>query len=173
MDVFLEILKYALPSIFLLILSYMMLANYAENDERRRMYFLKKDTQKNALPIRLQAYERLALFLERINPDRLLVRVSSKGLTVNQYQNLLNQQIRSEFEHNLSQQVYISEEAWNFMVSAKSSVVGMINSWAQELDPKAPGAELRQLVLNKVMEMEHFPTKRALSYLKNEVRKNF
>jgi hypothetical protein len=173
MDVFLEILKYALPSIFLLILSYMMLANYAENDERRRMYFLKKDTQKNALPIRLQAYERLALFLERITPDRLLVRVSSKGLTVNQYQNLLNQQIRNEFEHNLSQQVYISEEAWNFMVSAKSSVVGMINNWAQELDPKAPGAELRQLVLNKVMEMEHFPTKRALSYLKNEVRKNF
>ncbi len=173
MDVFLEILKYALPSIFLLILTYMMLSNYAENDERRRMYFLKKDTQKNALPIRLQAYERLALFLERINPDRLLVRVSSKNLTVSQYQTLLNQQIRSEFEHNFSQQIYVSDEAWSFIVSAKSSVVGMINSWAQELKPDEPGAKLRELILNKVMEMESFPTKRALRYLKNEVHKNF
>jgi hypothetical protein len=173
MDVFLEILKYALPSIFLLILTYMMLSNYADNDERRRMYFLKKDTQKNALPIRLQAYERLALFLERINPDRLLVRVSSKNLTVSQYQTILNQQVRSEFEHNFSQQIYVSDEAWGITVSAKSSVVGMINSWAQELDPQEPGSRLRELILNRVMEMESFPTKRALRYLKNEVHKNF
>lgn len=173
MEVFLEILKYALPSIFLLILTYMMLSNFIDNEESRRSYFLKKETQKSALPIRMQAYERMSLFLERINPDRLLVRVSSKNLTVSQYQSLLNAQIRQEFEHNFSQQIYISDEAWNFIVNAKSSVVGMINNWAQELEPDAPGNKLRQHILNKVMEMENFPTKRALQYLKGEVRRNF
>lgn len=173
MDVFLEILKYALPSIFLLILCYMMLSNFIDNEEKRRQYFLRRDTQKSALPTRLQAYERMALFLERINPDRLLVRVSSKNLTVNQYQNILTAQIRQEFEHNFSQQVYISEEAWGFIVSAKSSVVGMINNWAQELPNDAPGHKLREHILKKVMEMESFPTKRALNYLKSEVRRNF
>lgn len=173
MEVFLEILKYALPSIFLLIMTYMMLSNFVDNEEKRRSYFLKKETQKSALPIRMQAYERMSLFLERINPDRLLVRVSSKNLTVSQYQGLLNAQIRQEFEHNFSQQIYISDEAWSFIVNAKSSVVGMINNWAQELEPDAPGSKLRQHILNKVMEMENFPTKRALAYLKSEVRRNF
>ena len=94
MDIILEILKYALPSIFLLLLTYMMLSNFMENEEKRRSYFLKKETQKSALPIRLQAYERLSLFLERITPDRLLLRVPSKGLNVSQYRNLLVQNIR-------------------------------------------------------------------------------
>lgn len=144
-----------------------------DNEEKRRAYFLKKDTQKSALPTRLIAYERLTMFLERINPDRLLVRVSSKNLSVSQYQRLLNQQIRTEFEHNFSQQVYVSDEAWNFVVNAKSAVVGMINNWAQELDPDEQGFKLRELILKHMMEMEHFPTKTALSYLKGEVRKNF
>lgn len=173
MEVFLDILKYSLPAIFILVLAYMMLSNFMDNEEKRRAYFLKKDTQKNALPVRLQAYERLSLFLERINPDRLLVRVSSRNLTVNQYQNVLTRQIREEFEHNFAQQIYVSEEAWAFIVNAKSSVVGMINNWAQELDAQEPGDKLREHILNEVMKMESFPTKRALSYLKNEVQKNF
>ena len=62
MELFIEILKYALPSIFLLILTYMMLSNFMENEEKRRLYFLKKETQKSALPVRMSAYERVALF---------------------------------------------------------------------------------------------------------------
>ncbi len=173
MEVLIEILKYALPSIFLLIMAYMMLSNFIDNEEKRRMYFLRKETQKSALPTRLQAYERMALFLERINPDRLLVRVSSRNLTVKQYQNILNQQIRQEFEHNLSQQIYLSDEAWSFVVRAKSAVVGMINNWAQELPADEPGDNLRKRILEKTMEMESFPTKHALHYLKSEIRRNF
>ena len=173
MDVFLEILKYALPSIFLLILCYMMLSNFMDNEEKRRLYFLKKETQKSALPIRLQAYERLSIFLERITPDRLLVRVSSQNLTVKQYQNILDHAIRTEFEHNLSQQIYLSEDAWRMIITAKSATVGIINNIAEELDSRADGVELRKLILNRVMEMESFPTKKALAYLKAEVKKNF
>ncbi len=173
MEIFLEILKYALPSIFLLILCYMMLANFMENEEKRRSYFLKKETQKSALPVRFQAYERVTLFLERITPDRLLPRLSSKGMNVKQYHNLLVNTIRVEFEHNLSQQIYISEEAWRLVVAAKSSTVGLINSIAQGLDQEAEGIELSKKILNRAMEMESFPTKKALVYLKSEVKRDF
>ena len=57
------------------------------------------------LPLRLQAYERMALFLERIDPNQLVMRIHTGGLTVSQEQNLLLTAIRSEFEHNLSQQI--------------------------------------------------------------------
>ncbi len=173
MDVILDILKYALPSIFLLILCYMMLTNFMENEEKRRSYFLKKETQKSALPIRLQAYERLSLFLERITPDRLLVRLHSQGLNAQQYQNLLTDTIRTEFEHNLSQQIYVSDEAWKLLVDAKSATVGIINNIAREMKPDDDGMKLRKIILSKTMEMESFPTKRALRYLKGEVRRDF
>lgn len=137
------------------------------------MYFLKKETQKSALPVRMAAYERVALFLERIHPDRLLIRVPSKGLTVRQYRNLLTDSIRVEFEHNLSQQIYLSDEAWSLVVNSKSATVGMINNWAQEVDPNADAFEFSKLILNKVMEMEGFPTKKAIRYLKGEIRANF
>ncbi len=173
MEVFIEILKYALPSIFLLVLTYMMLSNFMDNEEKRRIYFLKKETQKSALPVRMSAYERVALFLERIHPDRLLIRVPSKGLKARQYRNLLTDSIRIEFEHNLSQQIYLSDEAWSLVVNAKSATVGMINNWAQEVDPEAEAFELSKHILNKVMEMDGFPTKKALRYLKGEIKANF
>lgn len=144
-----------------------------ENEEKRRSYFLKKETQKSALPVRLQAYERISMFLERITPERLLLRVSSKGMSVQQYRKLLVTSIRQEFEHNLSQQIYMSEEAWKLVVTSKSATVGIINNVAEELDPKADGVLLSKTLLNKAMEMESFPTKKALGFLKAEVKRDF
>lgn len=173
MEIVIEILKYSLPSVFLLLLCYMMLSNFMENEEKRRSYFLKKETQKSALPVRLQAYERISMFLERITPERLLLRVSSKGMSVQQYRKLLVTSIRQEFEHNLSQQIYMSEEAWKLVVTSKSATVGIINNVAEELDPKADGVLLSKTLLNKAMEMESFPTKKALGFLKAEVKRDF
>jgi hypothetical protein len=173
MEIVVEILKYSLPSIFLLLLCYMMLSNFMENEEKRRSYFLKKETQKSALPIRLQAYERVSMFLERITPERLLLRVSSKGLSVQQYRRLLVDSIKLEFEHNLSQQIYMSEEAWKLIVRSKSATVGIINNVAEELDPKADGVQLSKTLLNRTMEMESYPTRKALGFLKAEVRRDF
>ncbi len=169
MDVIFDILKYALPSVFLLILAYMMLSNFMENEEKRRHYFLKKETQKTSIPARLAAYERLALFLERITPSQLIVRVSSKNLNVRQYQGLLVKTIRSEYEHNVSQQIYISDRAWKYIVTSKSAIVSIINQLAGELDPESPGIELGKKVINHFMEMDAEPSRKALAYLKSEL----
>ena len=173
MDVVLDILKYALPSIFLLILAYMMLSNFMENEEKRRLYYLRKETQKSSIPARLAAYERLALFLERITPSQLVVRVSSKGLNVREYQTVLVKSIRSEYEHNVSQQIYISDRAWRYIVTSKSAIVSIINQLANELNPKDDGIELGKKVLNHFMEMDLEPSRKALAFLKSELAKEF
>lgn len=173
MDLFLEILKFALPSIFLLVMTYLMLSNFMDNEEKRRSYFLKKETQKSALPIRMQAYERMAMFLERITLDRLLVRLPVKDMNVGQYRHLLVDIIRQEFEHNLSQQIYMSENAWRLIVRAKSTTVTLINNAAAELREEDKAIELSKKLLNQVMEMENYPTKQALVYIKGEVKRNF
>lgn len=173
MEVLFEILKYSLPAGMLLLLAYLMFSSFIENEEKRRHYFLKKESQKTALPTRMQAYERLTLFLERIHPDRLLLRVSSHNLKVRDYQNLLSKQIRSEYEHNLSQQIYVSEEAWRMVVNAKSTTIGHINTWAQDLDPEAPAVELRKHILNKSMELESNPIQYAIRVLRTEIQENF
>ncbi len=82
------------------------------------------------LPLRLQAYERMALFLERIEPNQLVMRIHSNGLTVAQEQNLLLTAIRSEYEHNLSQQIYISTPVWNQVSGAKDDIIDIINAVA-------------------------------------------
>lgn len=173
MEILLEIIKFGLPAILMLILTYLMLSNFMENEERRRLYFLKKETQKSALPVRLQAYERISLFLERISPNSLMVRVPAKGLTVKEYQTLLLKTIRDEFEYNLSQQIYMSDEAWQLVVTAKSATVSIINKVANDLDPKLPGVELGRKVLEHAMTLNAFPTKGALHFLKEEARREF
>jgi hypothetical protein len=173
MEILLEIIKFGLPAILMLILTYLMLSNFMENEERRRLYFLKKETQKSALPVRLQAYERISLFLERISPNSLMVRVPAKGLTVKEYQTLLLKTIRDEFEYNLSQQIYMSDEAWQLVVTAKSATVSIINKVANDLDPKLPGVELGRRVLEHAMTLSAFPTKGALHFLKEEARREF
>jgi len=170
MAVFLEILKYAVPAILVVFVTYLMLSNYFDNEEKQRKYLLKRENQKSSLPLRMAAYERMVLFLERISPNSLLVRIPAGKLGLRDYQSLLQKSIRDEFEHNLSQQVYLSDEAWLRVVQAKASMVGIINKIASEIDPSVPGLELSKRVLEYSMSTEEFPTKRAIHFLKAELR---
>ena len=99
------------------------------------------------LPLRLQAYERMALFLERIDPNQLVMRIHTAGLTVSQEQNLLLTAIRSEFEHNLSQQIYISDPVWEKVCDAKADIEAIINTVAADYDKDAESREFAETVL--------------------------
>ncbi|GCD77365.1 hypothetical protein JCM31826_08470 [Thermaurantimonas aggregans] len=168
-----ELLKYVLPSAFMLILTYMLLSNFMESEDRRRRYSLRKENAKIALPLRFQAYERLALFLERISPNQLVTRIPSKNLTARQYRHLLIKSIQSEYEFNLSQQMYISEQAWQYVVTAKSAMVGIINKLAAETSEDTDALEFSKKIINYFMEMEALPTKKAIAYLKQEMQQEF
>lgn len=107
-----------------------------------------KDSRAAMLPLRLQAYERMALFLERIDPNQLVLRIHNTGLTVLQEENLLLTAIRSEFEHNLSQQIYLSDAVWQRVCEAKSDIESIITTVAADYDKDADSREFAEMVLN-------------------------
>ena len=124
-----------------------------------------------SLPLRLQAYERMALYLERIEPNQLVMRIHAPGLSIAQEQNLLLTAIRSEFEHNLSQQIYISNDVWNKICDAKNDIIEIINTVAEQMDETADNQQFAESLL--IAAAQKPVVDQALVILKNDVQKLF
>ena len=162
-----ELLSYTLPAIVTGVVAYYFFNLHIKNEEGRRRYLLNKEAQKNALPLRLQAFERMTLYMERINPTKLLIRISPLSQDKNDYENLIIAQIEQEFEHNLAQQIYMSDECWTIIVTAKNATIQMIRK-ANMSDRVENADKLREVLLNDLMEKQS-PSNAALAYIKNEV----
>ena len=173
MNIILEILKYILPALIVFLTAYYTIRVLIKNDQKRRDYEIMLKNKNVITPIQLQAYERLTLFLERISPDALAMRLNKEKLTVKQLQNEMLKTIRAEFDHNLSQQVYISSKAWETIKNAKERTIKLINTTALTLKAEAPAIHLSKALLEKVAEQETIATKVAIEYLKKEVRNYF
>ncbi|GAB3832235.1 DUF7935 family protein [Hymenobacter jeollabukensis] len=165
-----DLLKITLPALIVAGTVYYLIQQYLEKDRQRRLIELRLESSKTTLPLRLQAYERIILLLERITPNNLLVRLSSAGQTAPEYHRLLIQEIRAEYEHNLSQQLYMSPEAWAQVRQAKEGIVTLINKAYQSLpnQQQARGTELAKRVLEALLTDEADPTTAAIDAVKRE-----
>jgi hypothetical protein len=166
---FLEILKYILPSIIVFFASYLVLREMIKKEQAKDKFELMLENQKITLPVRMQAYERLTLFLERITPDSLIIRSSKPGMTTGQLHQRLLQVIRSEYDHNVSQQIYVSHKSWEMVKNARSSVVKLINSSADQVKPEEPAIKLSNIILERVVSTDVHPTQVAIDLLRNEL----
>jgi len=166
-----EIISYTIPAIITGVIALYFFKYHISNEEKRRNFLLRKEKQNIALPLRLQAYERLALFLERISPSKILVRVKPTGNNSTNYQNKLIQNIEQEFEHNLTQQIYVTNKCWNTIVTSKNSLIQIIRASAANNEVEN-AVELREKIIQDSLKNES-PTNVAVSYLKNEVKKLF
>ncbi len=140
----------------------------AELSLKRAEVELKNKEQ--SLNIRLQAYERMTLFLERISPSQLIPRLNNPDYSAGFFQQVLIQEIRNEFGHNLSQQIYLSSEAWLLIKQALEESILLINNSVMALEPNAEGVDLAKKILNNVREHSINPTENAIEFLKEEVR---
>lgn len=166
-DKILELLFNVLPAIVVGAVAFYFFQQHIENEQRRRRYLLKRDLQKEALPIRLQAYERMTLFLERIAPSKLLLRVIPKSSNKEDYESLLVANIEQEFEHNLSQQIYMTDECWQVIIAAKNTTIQLIRK--SNMSEKTDSADkLREVILTELMDKQA-PSATALSYIKKEL----
>ncbi len=125
------------------------------------------------LPLRLQAYERFVLFLERIHPSNLVLRLTSQELTAWQLQSLLVRTIREEFEYNLSQQLYISENSWELVKNAKEETVAMINNASSGLPEGAMAGDLVKMIFEVTISRGKLPVETALEEIKRELQRLF
>ena len=162
-----ELLSYTLPAVITGVVAYYFFDLHTKNEEGRRRYLLNKEAQKDALPIRLQAFERMTLFLERINLAKLLIRITPISEDKNDYENYVIAQIEQEFEHNLTQQIYMSDECWTIIITAKNATIQMIRK-ANLSDRVDNANKLREVILSDLMEKQS-PSNTALAYIKNEV----
>lgn len=169
METFLELLKIFIPALLVMLTAWLVIRSMLHDDQERRRQDLLLQTVKTVTPVRLQAYERVVLFLERITPESLIMRTARQDMTAQQMQSALVSGVRSEYEHNLSQQIYMSNEAWEMVKNARGTVVRLVNSVAAKLPPNATGEELSRMLLEEVMEMDSEPTKTAIAYIKSEL----
>lgn len=169
MNGFLEISKIALPALIVFLTAYYLLRNMLRNDQQRRDYELRALQTKEMTPVKLQAYERLTLFLERMTPESMLIRHAPHDLTVSQYHQILLSTIRQEYEHNLSQQIYVSPILWETIRGAKEHLIALINHAAEELDPNDPGYELSKKIFVLYQREDPALVTLALKDLKKEV----
>jgi cell division protein FtsN len=158
-----------LPALVVGVIAFYFFQMHIKNEENRRRFILRQENQKTALPLRLQAYERMALFLERISLGKLLLRVKPAGRNIEDYENLLAQTIDMEFEHNLAQQIYLSGECWNVIKTAKNATIGMIRKAGKREDVEN-AEKLREILLTNLMDQAS-PTDAALEYIKKDLRK--
>ena len=165
-DDILQLFAYLLPAVVTGVVAFYFFKMHTKNEEGRRRFILHKDSQKNTLPIRLQAYERMALFLERIAIPKLVVRVAPASSDKGEYENLLIRTIENEYEHNLSQQIYMTDECWNVIKAAKNATIQGIRKSAMSEADNAD--KLREDLLNDMMERTS-PSATALSYVKREI----
>lgn len=162
----LQLFAYLLPAVVTGIVAFYFFKLHTKNEDSRRRFYIQKDAQKNTLPIRLQAYERMALFLERIAVNNLVVRVAPRSSNKEDYEALLVKQIENEFEHNLSQQIYISDACWNIIKTAKSATIRIIRSTGMGSEDSAD--KLREAILNATIDKAS-PSSAALAFIKKEV----
>ncbi len=172
MNTTLEILKYTLPAVIVLIASYLIVQKFLVSEIKRKQLSLFNETQEITARLRLQAYERLVLFIERIQPRNLVPRTYQSGMTVTDLRAALIFNIKTEFEHNLSQQIYVSKEVWDTVRGVQEQEMGMINQIAQQLDPEAPAKELHKRIVDFVMTDDTAaPTDVALQIINEEAKR--
>jgi hypothetical protein len=167
----LEILKYIIPAIIVLIATSTIVRKFLVNETERKRMSIFQQGMDTTLRLRLQAYERLAMYMERIHPRVLIPRVYETGMTVRDLQMVLTQSIKMEYEHNLSQQIYVSPQVWKTVQSVKEQEMAMINQVASLLNPESSAKELHQKMIDFIISNENdLPTEVALDLINNEAK---
>lgn len=166
MNELLDFLLYLLPGVLVALGTLYVMKHQANQEQKRRHFELRRQQAKESLSVRLQAYERLTLFLTRNTLSKLVLRHSAGQQDAQQYLQKLVQTIEQEFDHNVSQQIYLSPECWDLIVLAKNKTIMKLRAAGQNDWPEV-SALRTALVAQSEKEVDEMTT--ALDYLKAEV----
>ena len=173
MDPIIDLAKVLLPASIFLYGMFMIVRSFINRDIEIRKLEVRSRAIETILPNRLQAYERVCLFLERIAPQNMLLRLNAPGLPAREFHRMLLDEIRNEYNHNVSQQVYMSEAVWSLVKNAKEDLVIQINEAAQSMHLESTSLDLAKKIFELAMEKKVDPMGHALSELKKEIQQTF
>lgn len=173
MDALIEFGKILIPASVVLYAAFLLVRSFIQKDIDLKKLEIRGRSIETVLPNRLHAYERMTLFLERMSPQNLLVRLNTGSVPAKEFQQVLLAEVRNEYNHNVSQQVYISEEVWELIKNAKEDLIVNINDAAGELGEGASSLDLSKKIFEKNMQKSVDPLAHALSELKREIQRIF
>lgn len=173
MDALIEYGKILLPASLVLYAVYLTVRSFIIKEIELKKLDIRSRSIETILPNRLQAYERMCLFLERISPPNMLLRLNNPGYSAREFHKLLLDEVRNEYNHNVSQQIYMSEDVWSRIKSAKEDLTILINEAASALGPDSTGLDLSRRIFELTLEKNVEPIGHALSELKKEIQQTF
>ncbi|MEX1000961.1 MAG: hypothetical protein WDZ35_02490 [Crocinitomicaceae bacterium] len=179
-DIFIQFGIYVIPSILFFVAVYLFMNKWFEiqkdkvkvaSSQRHQILSDKpiEDLRKHFIPMQVEAYQRLVLFLERIAPNNMVMRLNNPGLPAGAFQAKLLETVRQEYEHNLAQQIFVSRDAWEITKNSKEEVLKIINMASSKLEPTAMANELSKNIFEITAQLERQPTDRAIDLLKEEL----
>ncbi len=168
LSILLTIVKLTLPAAVVFATAYTILKNFLDKQYQMKLLEVKNDNRKTTIPLKFQAYERLALLCERISPGNLILRIKSPGMTVEDFHMALLIAIQQEFDHNISQQVYVSDNLWNIIKYTRQHLITTITACAAELDKREPADKLSEMLMENFDEMEEKPLETAQKAIRRE-----
>jgi hypothetical protein len=166
----LDILKYIIPALIVFGVCYYLLKMFFDKEQAKVDNEWKLEVKKKAFPLKLQAYERLVLYLERINPSNLVMRVHKPGMSAKMLHGELLKTIRDEYEHNMTQQLYVSVKGWNLFKQSKEETIKIYNLAFGKVADDASGIDMAERVFEIVSKLDKMPSDIASEYLKKEIQ---
>lgn len=173
MEVVIEFAKLLIPASVVLYAVYLLVRSFIHKELELKRLEVRSRSIETVLPNRLHAYERMTLFLERMAPQNLLIRLNTGTFSSRDFHQMLLAEIRNEYNHNVSQQIYIGEEVWELIKNAKEDLIVTINDAATEVHPESTSLELAKKILEKTISKAADPVGHALSELKREIQRTF
>jgi len=169
----LDILKFIIPSLVVLAVCYVIINKVMDDHANRLQLEIRKQNASMLTPLKLQAYERMILFLERISPQTLINNYNDGSNTARGLKHLMESSVNQEFMHNLSQQIYISNQAWNIIKVVKEEVIQLIHETYENMEAEANGVELSKAIIDRMILENSIPTIKAIDFLKAEINLYF
>ncbi|WP_020533952.1 hypothetical protein [Flexithrix dorotheae] len=173
MESIIDIAKATIPSLIVIYGAYLIVKSFLDKSIEENKISKSVEQTKEILPLRLQAYERIVIFLERLAPNNLIIRLNDSSYSAVQFQNILVHEIREEFNHNLSQQIYMSDQSWGLVKKCMEEVIALINNSGQELKPDATSLDLAKKIFENLLAEDSDIIGQAQSIIKNEIRAIF
>ncbi len=162
------ILGLTIPSIVVLLAVFLMFRQYFRHQTQIKLLTLKQKKTQITLPLRLQAFERLTLLCERLDLPELVLRLKTQGANAGALRSALLLAVQQEYEHNLTQQLYVSTELWQILIQAKSKTMDLITIASDGIDPKAGADEYATKLITMAYEEEALPSHIAKRAIKTE-----
>uniref|UniRef100_UPI004047B526 DUF7935 family protein n=2 Tax=Roseivirga sp. TaxID=1964215 RepID=UPI004047B526 len=173
MDNLTDLIQILVPAGLVLYVVFLVVRSFLQKQFDAQLVGLRMKATDTLLPIRLQAYERICLLLERVSPNNMLLRLSDPNISAFDFQQILLVEIREELNHNLSQQVYMSDEAWNKVRATLNLIISIIQDSSQEMTNEKSSIDLAQKIFDKMMKLDSDPVGDTLTFVKNEIRQIF